>query len=191
VDSQWLGEIKATASGVIDVDDGPFTTFTLVKGSYVFSGVYEAALSRGSIYGGEVALDPRTAWVYWQYLSGTIVPAVDTDERGAQLQIAIWALQGQVDAPAPGSNAYYDLAQDAPWTDIWKIRVLNLQTVQGDQVEDVAVLDSIHFGGSVPEPITFFGFIGAGIVVARRWIRGRGLQVFRARALQEGGGRSE
>jgi hypothetical protein len=161
------GEINVTLTGISGVTDRTFGTFCVEVLEHINLGyTYDAQANTAAIKGGEAVsdpLDPKTAWLFNQYLTGAIV--LDTNAKRTDFQYAIWALEGEfVNSGAtwtPEAQAYYDLTGASNvWTDIGSIRVLNLGTAEdGFQYQDLLV----------PEPATLSLFaIGAAALLRRR-----------------------
>lgn len=77
-------------------------------------------------------LDPRTAWLYNQFVDQTLA-GYDFDNSDGErltdaglLQNAIWALEGELGTPS--GNEFYDAADLSGATGIGDVRVLNLYT---------------------------------------------------------------
>jgi len=82
----------------------------------------------GGIDGGFDPLDPKTAWLYSEFLDGfpsdpSLV--IDSADDAGDLQMAIWYIEGEVLMIDP-TNPYIVLAATCPWTDIGDIRVMVL-----------------------------------------------------------------
>jgi hypothetical protein len=141
------GVISVTTAGIPGVADSTFGTFCIELHEDIYFGYsYNAQVNTAAIKGGEAVsdpLDPKTAWLYDQFLTGGIV-LVNNTER-ADFAEAIWMLEGEIPV---ATNTYYSQALLSPWTDIHGIRVLNLGTVADNfQYQDLLVR-------VVPEPAT-------------------------------------
>ena len=141
----YTGEISATTSGIPGVADATFGTFCVELHENVYFGAtYNAQVNTEAIHGGEAVsdpLDPKTAWLYDQFLTGGIVLTNNTER--ADFAEAVWMLEDEI--PVVATNTYYAQALLSTWTDIGSIRILNLGTIEDNfQYQDVLV----------PEPAT-------------------------------------
>ncbi|MFA5074475.1 MAG: hypothetical protein WC539_11360 [Nitrospirota bacterium] len=152
---KYAGEWIVSVEGISGVTDGTFRTFCLERTEFVdVNGVYNAAVNTmtdGGLSGPLDPLDPRTAWLYTQYLgkfSGYPGLVVDEDAKGVLLQEAIWALEGELLEDeltallTDKDNKYYALATTigSVWTDIGNVRVLNLTDVDGKHQDLLAMV---------------------------------------------------
>ena len=104
--------------------DPSFQTFCIETGETADSPSY-FVVNSGAVLGGAGgtgtfdALSKGSAWLYSQFALGILnvaggdyfsaaLPARSTE--AGRFQTAIWALEGEVAAPAAGANAYYDAA---------------------------------------------------------------------------------
>ncbi|MGD0596484.1 MAG: PEP-CTERM sorting domain-containing protein [Sedimentisphaerales bacterium] len=146
--SDWAGELKGYVTGVPGIPDGTMiTTFCAELVEKIGYGTFNIAAVNTQVITGGVGplgepLNPETAWLYAQYLSGAQLVSSNSD--GVNMQNAFWALQNDIPAPAAGTNPYYDAAVASGATDLGSIRVLNLTTSDGTLAQDVLI----------PEPAT-------------------------------------
>jgi hypothetical protein len=145
-----------------------FLTFCVEYGEHInFSTTYYGSIDPVVIYGSGTAgqsdlLDQRTVGLYNYFLDkqGTL-----TNDQKTDIQIAIWAFQGEIGAPT--NNAYYNNPGAYIGTDR-TIMVLNLWTQDKQEFQYRAQSQLI----AVPEPgVLLFlgaGFVAAGIMVFRR-----------------------
>lgn len=131
--------IKTWGLNIPGLADGQaFTTFCVERDENVYIGqTYNAVISTSAIHGGGLPgsdpdpLDPHTAWLYDQYLSGGL--GSKTGQLATDVGMAIWYLEQELGDPIPAWNALSATqqtlvtnAQNSPWTDIGPYRVLNL-----------------------------------------------------------------
>jgi len=154
------GELIATPSGIPGVPDGvKFGTFCLeITEPVRIGGTFNADVSDAAIKGSTTTSDPlgaKTAWLYYQFVTGNIV--LDTGAKATDFQYAIWKLEDE-DTQAPSdwatiiwtaeAQAYYDMAMASTWQDIGPVRVLNLGEAPNYPDQDVLV--------TIPEPATIY-----------------------------------
>jgi hypothetical protein len=139
------GEFKITVtSGEIPGHPvgSSFQSFCVETDEYITLGnTYYVDISTNAIQGGSGGptpdpLDPRTAWLYNQFLNGTLPGYFDNplgrNNSAGHLQRAIWYIEQEIiSAPSPGSLAasFVSLANASDWYangDIGNIRVINL-----------------------------------------------------------------
>ena len=122
----YQGGTDSASAKNIGALDQSFQTFCLEEYEYAASPSYFAVSSAASLGGAGGSPDPiskGTAYLYSQFAKGTLsVPLIGTlgdyfsaaapsrDAEAGALQNAIWALEQEIAAPAPGSNAYYEAA---------------------------------------------------------------------------------
>jgi hypothetical protein len=120
------------AGGTESLDPGIIQTFCVEGNEYIsWGGMYYAQLNTVAIGGGlggpsPDPLDPKSAWLYTQYLDGLLPGylAVDSNARAGSLQNAIWHFEQEMNDP---SNPYVQYANaNCDWTTIGDIRVVNL-----------------------------------------------------------------
>lgn len=152
--------------GVTTSLEGPdlFRTFCVQRDEpidftspFVITGISTIALEQGD------PLDYRTAWLYTQFRAGTLPGYNYTPNSPARiesanaLQQAIWYIeQEQAIVYTPLAQQFVNLANNAGWTDLGQVRVLNLRYVTGAPAQDILVLEP------VPEP-TSMALAGLGI----------------------------
>lgn len=122
---------------------GQFLTFCLEKNvPFVPGGLHNAAISTKT--GGNGQEDPistQTAYLYYNFRMGTLAGYTAGNlADGLALQEAIWALENEMNAPAPGVNKFYDLALKSNWTDIGMVRVLQIGNPDGSCGQDQLTL---------------------------------------------------
>ncbi len=131
-----VGLLAGVASGF--QPGNTFQTFCIeIQETLQFGVQYNAKISnaaRGGSYGGSGGsdpLDPRTAFLYQSFREGTLAGYRyngTTAERKADadsLQRAIWYIE-EPGAAQGQNNAFVALANASGWTDLGRVRVLNL-----------------------------------------------------------------
>jgi len=161
--------MKTWGLGLPDYGDGEaFTTFCIERETTVTIGtVYNAVINTAAIHGGGGTdpdpLDPATAWLYDQYLSGGL--GAKTGQLATDVGMAIWYIEDEI-AWADLSEAQQDLVTDAEgsgWTDTGPYRVLNLwiRNADGSSNYDTDVQDPIV---KVPVPAAvLLGMLGLSV----------------------------
>ena len=139
----YTGGFSITTSGIPSIADGTLMSFCVELHENVYFGAtYNAQANTKALKGGEAVsdpLDPRTAWLYNQYLTGGIV--LSSNANFADFAEAVWMLEDEIPV---ATNTYYAQALLSTWTDIGPIRVLNLGTAPVWENQDVLI----------PEPAT-------------------------------------
>lgn len=135
------GEFKATVlSG--DIMGNPvgstWQTFCVERDEYVsLPGTYYAVVNTAAVLGGVGGpepdpLSPKTAWLYDQFLDGTLSGYDYSTQSGRQnsaaaLQNAIWYIEQEITSlPSGLATSFYNMATSANWTTLGDIHVLNL-----------------------------------------------------------------
>ena len=115
-----------------------FQSFCIETDEFIsFGNTYYVEISANAIQGGSGGpepdpLDPKTAWLYNEFLNGTLAGYFDNplgrQNSAGHLQRAIWFIEQETLAPSPGSLAddFVKLANASGWSDIGNIRVMNL-----------------------------------------------------------------
>jgi hypothetical protein len=172
---------------------GPFQSFCLEGSEYAIPGTtYDVVLNTEALLGGlnngpagpggGDPLDPRTAYLYWNFQAGTLsgydyTPGTGRSTSAGALQDVIWYLEDETALTwGAGSlqDTFYTAAQDAvtsgSWTGLRNVQVLNFYTVghAGDlqyREQDMLAITPIPAPGAV-----VLASLGAGLV---GWLRQR------------------
>ncbi len=127
---------------------GPFESFCLEKTEYLSIGsTYDVQLNTEVLSGGPNngpagpgggdPVDPRTAYLYANFQAGTLTgydytPGTGRSNSAQALQDVIWYLEDEAAQTWSSGSlqaTFYTTAQNAGWTDIGNVRVLNLYDV--------------------------------------------------------------
>ena len=143
-----------------------FETFCLELGVVLNNPPYIVELGTSAKPLG-LTLTPQEAYLYYSFRAGIIPGYVNNNTDVDALQFAFWILEGQVkgvpspDVPLFGAQtaAYLAFANSTTWTDIGRVRIMNLINTHGAYTQAMLTL--------VPEPMTLlllgFGLLGLGI----------------------------
>jgi len=134
--SSWEGELRFDPAGSgIPYFTSVFDTFCLERSEYIYANKnYNWTIDTGAIGGGlgggnPDPLDPKTAWLFVQYLNNfggyDAATYAMSDPNAELLQEAIWYIEQEITDDLSG-NKYYQLALANAGTDIGNVRVLNL-----------------------------------------------------------------
>ena len=124
---------------------GPFESFCMEKTEYITMGsTYDVQLNTEVLLGGPNngpvgpsggdLVDPRTAYLYTNFRAGTLTgydytPGTGRSTSAQALQDVIWYLEDEAAQTwTAGSlqDTFYTAAQNAHWTDVGNVRVLNV-----------------------------------------------------------------
>jgi len=139
------GEFKltVTGAGILNQPVGSFfPSFCMEKNEYVsFGATYYAIVNDSAVSGGVGGgspdkLDPRTAWLYNEFLDHTLVgydysSVAARKESAGALQNAIWYLEEEIDSVSGLAASFVALSDASDWyanNSIGGIRILNLYT---------------------------------------------------------------
>jgi hypothetical protein len=165
------GAFKATSltgyNGETD-EAGQFNTFCMEHYEGFSAGeTYVTAINTQTVGAiGNVALSAKVAYLYTNYRLGTLAGFDNSPSDNGKLQEAIWALQGNIAAPAPATNEFYDLAHTSNWTDIGAVRVLNIFGSDGSMRQDQLTMVPLP-----PAAWAGLATMGVAAVVRRRSIK--------------------
>lgn len=149
-----------------------FDTFCMERYEYfsfgqplTVAGISDRAIWGGIGPGGDL-LDPKTAYLYTQFRSGTLTGYFGNEASANALQLAIWHIEGEWTTALAGlALAFYNDAVLANWQGIGNVRVLNLVNASGGLAQDQLVM--------VPEPSTLLllgvGLIGLGLLGRKKF----------------------
>lgn len=160
---------------------GSFESFCLEKNEYMSFGPFykvadvstAAKNGGGGAVAGQDPLDVRTAWLYTQYIEtpsalGAISGwnAANAVDRGTAMQQAIWFIEQEITSGLSTlASALVNAAGSSGWTDVGRVKVLNVTTLAGGPAQDQLFITP------VPEP-EIYAMMAAGLglmgFVARR-----------------------
>ena len=147
------GEFQLTPNAElksITAEDGPYSSFCLERFEHVAAGtVYDVSVAKEALTGGTNngpvgvlggdALDPKTAYLYKQFRSGTLAgydynPAGGRAASAGALQDVIWFIEDEgpktwTDGDNSLQDQFYTAAVNAGWTGISNVRILNLYSL--------------------------------------------------------------
>jgi len=179
------GEFKATmmSEGLPGNAVGStWQTFCVETNEYINLGeTYYAVVNNAAVLGGTGGphpdpLSPKTAWLYDQFLQGTLSGYDYSTTSGRKnsagaLQNAIWYIEQEISSlPGGLATSFYNQANSSGWTDIGNIRVLNLYGDAGlnTRAQDVLVSTAV-----VPVPgallLVGIGTAAVGAIRRRLW----------------------
>jgi len=111
-------------------------------------------------------LDPRTAWLYTQYIENTGAlnsvtgwGAASADARGTAMQQAIWRIEEESQYINSNSlaDALITAASAAGWQDTGRVYVLNMLNRSGGYAQD-----QLYIAPMIPEP-EIYAMLGIGL----------------------------
>ena len=163
----------------------PFSSFCLERDEYIDIGdaselehdYFIWNISKEAIAGGVNTdegdpLDPKTAYLYNNYLTGAYSGYADQNQMKNELQWAIWYIEEEVTFfKYTGAKDFYTEAKNAvlsgAWSGLGNIRVLNIGR---HSIEDLYRQDMLV---AVPEPTTILlsglGLLGMGALLRRKY----------------------
>ena len=183
----WADVVGKGVSGTMSQTNNDFISFCLEYNetfpSYGYplkvQAVSDKAVNGGLSGGNPDYISNETAWLYTSFVSGTLSGYAHTNTKANSLQRAIWFLEGELGASYTlaqlntldaQAKTWVDDAFAAGWTDIGKVRVLNLLKKDGGGNYTLAAQDQLYIT-PVPEPETYAMLLaGLGLMgfVARR-----------------------
>jgi len=139
------GEFTLTPNGELSAllgSSAPFYSFCLEKNETVsMNSTYDALLNTGAVKGGVSGqtqtnfdpLDPRTAYLYSNFLAGTLAgynytAGTGREQSARALQNVVWYLEGEITSVSSTGleNTFYTAAQNSGWTNLGNVQILNL-----------------------------------------------------------------
>lgn len=184
---EFYADIGADNVGPLTAPNGrhaEFITFCLEYNETIRMGteynyVVSQSAKNGGLSGGVNGQDPiskATAWLYLQFLSGTLVGYDHTTSAANALQRAIWWLEGEVNSSTgPGvQNAYANLAlaavggQNSDNNGFYNVGVMNITDKDGRRVQDQLIRIHVPDGGA---SLVLLGMAMAGLTAVHRRFR--------------------
>lgn len=149
-------------------------------------GIYNAAINSAAISGGVSGGNPDplslgSAWLYYQFAKGTLsgynyTPGVGREGSAAELQAALWQLEGEITGQNTGNNQFLALASSTLALDLtglaadnngtYRVGVLNLWSLRGEERQDQLTL--VPDGGSA---LILLGLGMSGLAMVSRKLR--------------------
>lgn len=195
----FTGATSVSMAGNVAISGNLFQTFCLeanenlnTNTTYNWSALSTSAMAGGYSGGNPDPLDSRTAYLYHQFISGTLTGYNYAQGGGrvssaTSLQLAIWQIEGEI-ATAALTTSYNSNAQaqawvaaagaavaSGAWSGLGNVAVINPVTSNGENAQSMLVETTVV----TPVPLPPAALLGLGLMAAVG-----GVGVFRRRRYQ-------